>query len=214
MFASKTAEVLTYHQKAIPHICLQEGWFEQDPMAILQAVKETIEVTCENLKKLNIEFEDIVAVGITNQRETTVLWDKITGKPLCNALGNLFFVFFLSQLLLKVFLRINSFVLYFGHRNLIFCLFKFSLISVWMDMRTSSTVDEILQYGKKNQNFLQYACGLPVSTYFSALKIKWMMDNEEGVKKAMEENRCLFGNIDTWIIWVRIIIILIMKLIF
>ncbi|XP_050309988.1 glycerol kinase-like isoform X2 [Anthonomus grandis grandis] len=158
VFASKTAEVLTYHQKEVPHICPQEGWFEQDPLLILQAVKQTIDVTCDNLKKLDIEYEDIVAIGITNQRETTVLWDKITGKPLCNAL-------------------------------------------VWMDMRTSSTVDEILQYGKKDKNFLQYACGLPVSTYFSALKIKWMMDNIKGVKEAMREGRCCFGNIDSWLIW-------------
>lgn len=128
-------------------------------MTILQSVKETIEVTCDNLKKLNINHEDIVAVGITNQRETTLLWDRLTGKPLCNAL-------------------------------------------VWMDMRTSSTVDEILQNGKKSQNFLQNVCGLPVSTYFSALKIKWMMDNIPKVKQAMDENRCLFGNIDSWLIWV------------
>lgn len=92
MFASKTAEVLTYHQKEVHHICPQEGWFEQDPLAILQAVKETIDVTCDNLKKLNLDFEDIVAVGITNQRETTVLWDRTTGKPLCNALGCVFTV--------------------------------------------------------------------------------------------------------------------------
>lgn len=78
------------------------------------------------------------------------------------------------------------------------------MVLVWMDMRTSSTVDEILQYGKKETNFLQYACGLPVSTYFSALKIKWMMDNVKGVKEAMDEGRCLFGNIDSWLIWVCI----------
>ncbi|XP_018579616.1 glycerol kinase [Anoplophora glabripennis] len=158
VFASKTAEVLTYHQVDVPHIVPREGWFEQDPMLILHSVIETIDVSCENLKKLNINYEDIVAVGITNQRETTVLWDPTTGKPLYNAL-------------------------------------------VWMDMRTSSTVDTILQNGKRSQNFLQNLCGLPVSTYFSALKIKWMMDNVKGVKEAMAENRCIFGNIDTWLIW-------------
>uniref|UniRef100_A0A6P7GN93 Probable glycerol kinase n=1 Tax=Diabrotica virgifera virgifera TaxID=50390 RepID=A0A6P7GN93_DIAVI len=158
VFASKTAEVLTYHQVDIPSIVPKEGWFEQDPMVILHAVKETIEVTCDNLQKLNIDYADIVSVGITNQRETTVLWDKNTGQPLCNAI-------------------------------------------VWMDMRTSSTVDEILKHGKRRQDFLQNICGLPVSTYFSALKIKWMMDNVPEVKKAIDEDRCLFGNIDTWLIW-------------
>lgn len=87
VFASKTAEILTYHQVEIPHITPKEGWFEQDPIGILQAVIETIDVTCDNLKKLNINYEDIVATGITNQRETTVLWDPTTGKPYYNALG-------------------------------------------------------------------------------------------------------------------------------
>ncbi|RZB40299.1 glycerol kinase-like, partial [Asbolus verrucosus] len=158
VFASKTAEVLTYHQVEVPHITPKEGWFEQDPILILNSVIETINVTCDNLKKLNINYEDIVAIGITNQRETTILWDSTTGKPLHNAL-------------------------------------------VWMDMRTSSTVDEILQHGKRSKNFLQNLCGLPVSTYFSALKIKWLMDNVEGVKEAMKEKRCLFGTIDSWLIW-------------
>lgn len=60
---------------------------EQDPLHIVQAVVETVNVTCENLKKLNINPEDIVSIGITNQRETTVVWDSKTGKPLHNALG-------------------------------------------------------------------------------------------------------------------------------
>lgn len=69
------------------HITKQEGWFEQDPIVLLNAVIETIEVVCDNLSKLNISYQDIVAVGITNQRETTVLWDSETGKPLYNAIG-------------------------------------------------------------------------------------------------------------------------------
>ncbi|CAG9816234.1 unnamed protein product [Phaedon cochleariae] len=158
VFASKTAEVLTYHQLPIPSIVPKEGWFEQDPMMILEAVKETIDVTCDNLIKLNINYEDIVAIGITNQRETTILWDPTTGKPLYNAI-------------------------------------------VWMDVRTSSTVDDILENGKHPQDFLQCLCGLPVSTYFSALKIRWLMDNVQGVKEAIEQGRCLFGNVDTWLVW-------------
>lgn len=87
MFAAQTAEVLTYHQVDIPHINLHEGWVEQDPEFILQAVLETINVTCDNLKKLGISPEDIVTIGITNQRETTVVWDSETGKSLHNAIG-------------------------------------------------------------------------------------------------------------------------------
>lgn len=93
MFAAQTAEVLTYHQIAIPHITPKEGWVEQDPILIIQSVIETVNVTCENLKKLNINPEDIVSVGITNQRETTVVWDSKTGKPLHNALGVYFNIF-------------------------------------------------------------------------------------------------------------------------
>lgn len=71
----------------IPHVTQKEGWFEQDPMVILKAVIETIEISCDNLTKLNINYQDIVAVGITNQRETTILWDRMTGEPLYNAIG-------------------------------------------------------------------------------------------------------------------------------
>lgn len=158
VFAAKTAEVLTFHQLSLNHITPHEGWVEMDPMEILHAVIETMNVTCDNLKKLNISLEDIAAIGITNQRETTVLWDSQTGKPLYNAL-------------------------------------------VWLDMRTASTVDKILNNGRRNKNFLKSVCGLPVSTYFSALKIRWMMDNVQAVKDAIKEKRCLFGTIDTWLIW-------------
>ncbi|XP_022918245.1 glycerol kinase 3-like isoform X2 [Onthophagus taurus] len=158
VFAAKTAEVLTYHQVSIPQITVKEGWVEQDPELILHSVIETINVTCDNLMKLDISPEDIVATGITNQRETTVLWDSKSGKPLYNAL-------------------------------------------VWLDMRTASTVDKILLNGKRNKNFLKNVCGLPVSTYFSALKICWLVDNVEEVRLAIKENRCLFGTIDSWLIW-------------
>ncbi|XP_022902215.2 glycerol kinase 3-like isoform X1 [Onthophagus taurus] len=158
VFAAKTAEVITYHQVNIPSITPFEGWVEQDAELILKAIIETIDVTCDNLQKLDVSKEDIVAIGITNQRETTVLWDSQTGKPLYNAL-------------------------------------------VWLDMRTSDTVDKVLDNGYRRKSFLKTYCGLPVSTYFSALKIRWLMDNVEEVRKAIEEQRCLFGTIDTWIIW-------------
>lgn len=85
-FAAETSEVLTFHQIDIPQKCPQENWVEQDPMDILEAVRECVEKTIYNLKKLDIDPKDIVAIGITNQRETTVLWDKLTGKPLYNAI--------------------------------------------------------------------------------------------------------------------------------
>lgn len=75
-------------------------------------------------------------------------------------------------------------------------------VLVWMDMRTSQTVDTLLAHHKKNTNFLQNQCGLPVSTYFSALKIRWLIDNVEEVRRAIEEKRCFFGTVDSWLIWV------------
>lgn len=159
IFSARTAEVLTYHQIRIAQNCPREGWVEQDPLAILSAVKECINETVENLKKLDIDPADIVAVGITNQRETTIVWDPKTGKPLYNAI-------------------------------------------VWLDVRNTGTVDDLLKNVRdRNQDYFKPLCGLPVSTYFSALKLKWMMENVPEVQEAVKNKSCLFGTVDTWLIW-------------
>lgn len=88
VFAAETSELLTYHQIEIRQMCPREGWVEQDPLQILKAVKDCVEITVDNLHKLDIDPSDIVAVGITNQRETVVIWDRCTGQPLYNAIGN------------------------------------------------------------------------------------------------------------------------------
>ncbi|XP_050489183.1 glycerol kinase-like isoform X1 [Bombus huntii] len=159
VFAADTAEVLTYHQVSISQSCPKEGWVEQDPIEILQAVRECLNQTIFNLRQLTIDPSDIVAVGITNQRETTVVWDSITGEPLYNAI-------------------------------------------VWMDMRTTSIVDDILRkIRNQNKNYLKPLCGLPISPYFSALKLKWLLENVPRVREALDQKRCLFGTIDSWLIW-------------
>ncbi|XP_048268155.1 glycerol kinase isoform X2 [Bombus terrestris] len=159
VFAADTAEVLTYHQVSISQSCPKEGWVEQDPAEILQAVRECLNQTIFNLRQLTIDPSDIVAVGITNQRETTVVWDSITGEPLYNAI-------------------------------------------VWMDMRTTSIVDDILKkIRNQNKNYLKPLCGLPISPYFSALKLKWLLENVPRVREALDQKRCLFGTIDSWLIW-------------
>ncbi|EFN83485.1 Glycerol kinase [Harpegnathos saltator] len=159
VFAANTAEVLTYHQVAISQICPQEGWMEQDPLEILQAVRECLNQTIHNLRQLTIDPSDIVAIGVTNQRETTVVWDSITGEPLYNAI-------------------------------------------VWMDMRTTSIVDDILKtIRNKNKNYLKPLCGLPISPYFSALKLKWLLQNVPRVQEALAKERLMFGTIDSWLIW-------------
>ncbi|CAB0028073.1 unnamed protein product [Trichogramma brassicae] len=159
IFAANTAEVLTYHQKELKVFYPKEGWVEQDPMEILDAVHECLTQTVENLKQLTINPADIVAIGITNQRETTIAWDTQTGKPLHNAI-------------------------------------------VWMDMRTTSIIDELLKKVRnQNKDYLKSICGLPISPYFSALKMRWLMNNVKEVQDAIEEKRCMFGTVDSWLIW-------------
>lgn len=88
VFAAHAREVVASHQIEITNTYPQEGWVEQDPNEILTAVKDCINKVSQILQSEEVELSDIVAVGITNQRETTVVWDAITGEPLHNAVGN------------------------------------------------------------------------------------------------------------------------------
>ncbi|KAG5896781.1 hypothetical protein JTB14_008357 [Gonioctena quinquepunctata] len=161
LFKAGTTEVVASHQQELPQIHPKEGWVEQDPMEILRCVQTCIEFTIDKLIAMGGSVNDIVAVGITNQRESTVLWDKTTGEPLYNSI-------------------------------------------VWLDVRTSSTVDCLLDRvpnKSRNKNYLKPLCGLPLSPYFSAVKIKWLQENIPKIKKAMDAGTCLFGTIDSWLIW-------------
>lgn len=100
-----------------------------------------------------------MAVGVTNQRESTIVWSPQTGQPLHNAV-------------------------------------------IWMDVRTSSTVDQLAEkLPDKDKNYYRKLCGLPLSTYFSGVKLRWLMDNVPDVANAIKDGNCLFGTIDTWILW-------------
>ncbi|XP_005356159.1 glycerol kinase-like [Microtus ochrogaster] len=158
VFNPKTAELLNYHQVEIKQEFPKEGWVEEDPKEILQSVYDCIEKTCEKLKQQSIEFSNIKAIGVTNQRETTVVWDKVTGEPLYNAL-------------------------------------------VWLDLRTQSTVEKLNKSISVSNNFVKTKTGLPISTYFSAVKLHWLIGNVRKVQKAIEDGRALFGTIDSWLIW-------------
>ncbi|XP_017785874.1 PREDICTED: glycerol kinase-like isoform X2 [Nicrophorus vespilloides] len=154
VFRAKHTKELAEHAVDINPIVPEEGWHEQDPKEILDAINTCI----QNVTK-SCNISDIVTIGVTNQRETTVVWDKTTGEPLHNAI-------------------------------------------VWNDIRTSSTVDQILaKLPDNNKNHFKQICGLPVSPYFSAFKLKWLMDNVKNIRRAIKKGTCLFGTIDTWIVW-------------
>ncbi|XP_017565505.1 glycerol kinase isoform X3 [Pygocentrus nattereri] len=159
VFNAKTAELLSHHQVEIQQSFPKEGWVEEDPKEILQSVYECMDRTCEKLTQLNIDISNIKAIGVTNQRETTLVWDKETGEPLYNAI-------------------------------------------VWLDLRTQSTVERLINKTPgRNKNHLKHKTGLPISTYFSAVKLRWLMDNVEDVHKAVLSHRAMFGTVDSWLIW-------------
>ena len=141
------------YQKEHEQLYPKPGWVEHNPMEIWKRTEEVIEGA---LKKFDISPRDIAAVGITNQRETAVVWEKATGKPVYNAI-------------------------------------------VWQDTRTDTFCNELANEG--GQDRFRAKVGLPLATYFSGPKIKWILDNVEGVRAKAEKGEVLFGNIDTWIIW-------------
>ena len=146
-------KVVGVDQKEHEQIYPKPGWVEHDPAEIWTRTNEVVEGA---LKKAGITAADLAAVGITNQRETTVVWDRKTGKAIHNAL-------------------------------------------VWQDTRTQGVVDELSKDG--GQDRFRAKAGLPLATYFSGTKIKWLLDNVDGARKKADAGDLLFGNIDTWVIW-------------
>lgn len=145
--------VIAVDQREHGQIYPKPGWVEHAPLEIWQRTQEVIEGA---LSKGNISAHDILAIGITNQRETTVLWDKNTGQPIYNAI-------------------------------------------VWQDTRTDSVINAVAKDG--GQDRFRAKTGLPLSTYFSGPKIKWILDNVAGAREKAERGELLFGNVDTWLIW-------------
>ena len=139
-------------QREHAQIYPRPGWVEHDATEIWQSTQAVIEQVLAN----GIRASDIAAVGITNQRETTVLWDRNTGRPLHNAL-------------------------------------------VWQDTRTADLVAEYARAG--GQDRFRASTGLPLATYFSGLKLKWLLDNVPGARAKAERGDALFGTIDTWLLW-------------
>ena len=153
MVFDHAGQVVTVDQKEHEQIYPKPGWVEHNPMEIWERTQEVI---AGALKKGGIDPKDIAAVGITNQRETTVVWEKATGKPVYNAI-------------------------------------------VWQDTRTDQICNELAKNG--GQDRFREKVGLPLATYFSGPKVKWILDNVAGAREKAEKGEILFGNIDTWVIW-------------
>ncbi len=153
MIFDHEGNVAAIDQKEHQQIYPKPGWVEHDPLEIW---KNTQAVISGALTRSGVSAKDIAAVGVTNQRETTVMWEKATGKPVYNAI-------------------------------------------VWQDTRTDQICNELAKDG--GQDRFRSKVGLPLATYFSGPKIKWILDNVAGARAKAERGEVLFGNIDTWIIW-------------
>ena len=153
MIFDHAGNVVAVDQKEHRQIYPKPGWVEHDPLEIWE---RTQEVMAGAVAKADCAVFDIAAIGVTNQRETTVVWDKKTGKPVYNAV-------------------------------------------VWQDTRTDEIITELAKNG--GQDRFRDKTGLPLATYFSGPKIKWILDNVSGSRQKAERGELLFGNMDTWIIW-------------
>lgn len=129
------------------------GMVEHDPLEILHNTEKVVHTA---LQKSSLQFSDLHAIGITNQRETTIIWDRKTGLPLYNAI-------------------------------------------VWQDTRTDEICNTLARFGSIDR--FRDKVGLPLATYFSGPKIKWLIENDNGIGDSIKNGSACFGNIDTWLIW-------------
>ncbi len=153
MVFDQSGRTVTVAQKEHEQIFSKPGWVEHDPLEIL---RRTEEVIAGALEQRGLRASDLAAIGITNQRETTVLWERKTGKPVANAI-------------------------------------------VWQDTRVSEDVARFASQG--GQDRFRAQTGLPLSTYFSGLKLRWLLENMPGTREKATAGELLFGNIDTFLLW-------------
>ncbi|KAG0312380.1 Glycerol kinase [Dissophora globulifera] len=146
------------HQLEYRQIYPHSGWVEQDPLDILGSVVTCIDAAIRKFELQGNDIKQLKGIGITNQRETTVVWDRNTGKPLHNAI-------------------------------------------VWSDTRTGDVVHELCESSEKGANAVKDICGLPITTYFSAVKLRWLLDNSKEVKEAQDNGTLMFGTVDSWLIY-------------
>ena len=149
----RTGRIISIAQKEHEQIYPKPGWVEHNPEEIWQHTREVI---AESMRKGRLQPSDLAAIGITNQRETTIVWNRRTGKPVGNAL-------------------------------------------VWQDTRVADYVGEMARNG--GQDRFRAKTGLPLTTYFSALKIRWILDHIPGARELAETGDALFGNVDSFLVW-------------
>lgn len=149
----KNGTAVSVSQHEFTQIYPKEGYVEHDPLEIYSAQYSAL---TEAIAKIGAEPTEIAAVGITNQRETVIVWDKTTGKPIYNAI-------------------------------------------VWQCKRTAPLCEELKKQGL--EDYISKTTGLRIDAYFSATKIKWLLDNIEGAREKAEKGELLFGTVDTWLIW-------------
>ncbi len=146
-------QIVSVSQKEFRQVYPEPGWVEHDALEIWQSQKEMAD---EAIIKAGITAGGIACIGITNQRETAVVWDRETGKPVCNAI-------------------------------------------VWQDRRTAGFCDELNRNGYSEMIFSH--TGLVIDSYFSATKVKWILDHVPGARKKAEAGKLAFGTIDSWLLW-------------
>ncbi|GAA4028136.1 glycerol kinase GlpK [Streptomyces plumbiresistens] len=140
------------HQLEHEQIFPRSGWVEHDPVEIWERTNSTMQ---NAVRQSDLSAADLAAIGITNQRETTVIWDPRTGQPYYNAI-------------------------------------------VWQDTRTDSIAAAL---EREHGDLIRHKTGLPPATYFSGGKIKWILENVDGVREAAEDGRAVLGNTDAWVLW-------------
>jgi glycerol kinase len=153
MVFDRSARIVSISQKEHQHLFPRPGWVEHDPEEIWRNVEEVVQ---DALDKAQLELSNVVALGIANQRESTLVWDRESGAPVHNAIN-------------------------------------------WQDMRTAALVREL--GGDVGQDRFRERCGLPLATYFSGPKIRWLLDTVPGLRERAEAGEVLFGTMDSWLIW-------------
>ena len=150
---NENGEIVSLAQKEFTQYFPKSGWVEHDANEIWLT---QYAVASEALSKINAKAEDIAAIGITNQRETTIVWDRDSGEPICHAI-------------------------------------------VWQDRRTAEYCETLVKKGLSDS--FREKTGLVIDPYFSATKIRWILENIPGARRRAEEGKLLFGTVETWLIW-------------